>query len=421
MPGLLSLPTELLQQIASSLPCSSALNLLRVNHQLRKACNDRLVFQQIAKRDLNYSSLSKWGLYDGLILFEDDDPLLTSASLPETIRLAFAAEKCIKSSTKKSDAWVFKVPKNTRRYDVLDWVPHMTALGHCAMSSLKPESFVIIYDDLLTYKFPENDLIATNFVITCTLLHQLRYCISAETQVKKPLDRHFKANPGRSQTSHADSITHLRNRVRSYGSFKQDFHLDEAAALLPTFLLELAVYRLFPEQLRRQLPAVSSICFRELMQIPPLFPQDPSSSPSFAECYVQKMVTPGFLGGKWTGYYSEQRDSAHVRSFDPPMRDINIVARAPEGAPDVASVIDRETRGVDAHGEFSLQGRVKKNGQVELVKRYIVNAWTWSWMGCMTPFGIAGTWGHESAELDEFDSFGGYFWIWKEDWCDGDR
>ncbi|XP_014560887.1 hypothetical protein COCVIDRAFT_88392, partial [Bipolaris victoriae FI3] len=77
MPGLLSLPTELLQQIASSLPCSSALNLLRVNHQLRKACNDRLVFQQIAKRDLNYSSLSKWGLYDGLILFEDDDPLLT--------------------------------------------------------------------------------------------------------------------------------------------------------------------------------------------------------------------------------------------------------------------------------------------------------------------------------------------------------
>ncbi|EMD68365.1 hypothetical protein COCSADRAFT_272050 [Bipolaris sorokiniana ND90Pr] len=421
MPGLLSLPTELLQQIASSLPCSSALNLLSVNHQLRKACNDRLVFQQIAKRDLNYSSLSKWGIQDSFIRFKDDDPILTSASLSETIRLAFAAEKCIKSSTKKSDAWIFKVPKNTRRYDVLDWLPHMIALEHSAATSLKPEPFVIMYNDLVTHKAPENDLITASFMITRTLLHQLRYCVNVEKQVKKPLDKYFEANPGRSISPHADSITYLRNRVRRYGRFNKSFRLDEATALLPTFLLELAVYQLFPEQLRRQLPSVSSIGFASLMRIPPMFPQDATTSPSFAECHVEKMVRPMFLAGKWTGYYSEQRDSVHVRSFDPPMSDINIVARVPEGASDVAAVIDRETRGVDSHGEFSLQGRVKKNGQVELVKRYLVSGYTWPWMGCMTPFGIVGTWGDQSDELDEFDSFGGYFWIWKEEWCEGDR
>ncbi|EUC43770.1 hypothetical protein COCMIDRAFT_27758 [Bipolaris oryzae ATCC 44560] len=420
MAGLPSLPTELLQQIASSLPCSSVLNLLRVNHQLHKAYNDRLVFQRLAKRDLNYSPLSKWGIHNTVKLVEDDDPILTTASLTETIRLAFAAEKCIQSTTQNSSAWVFKVQKHTRRFAILDWLPHMMALDHSATNNLKPEPFLILYNDLLMYEAPENDLIATNFIMTCTLLHQLRYCVDAKKQVKKPLDKHFEANPARSIPSHADSITHLRNHVRRYGRFKQSFHLDQAAALLPTFLLELAVYRLFPEQLRRQLPSVSCIGFRSNMRIPPVFSQD-SSGTSFAECHVEKMTNPKFLTGKWTGYYSEQRDSVHVRSFDPPMRDINIVARAAEGASDVAAVIDRETRGVDAHGEFSLQGRVKKNGQVELVKRYIVSGWTWPWLGCMTPFGIAGTWGDASDEFDEFDSFGGYFWIWKEDWCEGDR
>ncbi|KAJ5060399.1 hypothetical protein J3E72DRAFT_180447 [Bipolaris maydis] len=252
---------------------------------------------------------------------------------------------------------------------------------------------------MLTYNASENDLIATNFMITCTLLHQLRYVINAEKQVKKPLDKHFEANPGRSTLSDADSITHLRTRIRRYGRFAPPFQLDQATALLPTFLLELAVYRLFPEQLRRQLPSVSCIGFKSLMRIPPVFSQN-AATQSFAQCHVEKMVTPEFLGAKWMGYYSEQRGT---------------------GASDVAAVIDRETRGVDAHGEFSLQGRVKKNGQVELVKRYIVSGWTWPWIGCLTPFGIVGTWGDESDESDESDSFGGYFWIWKEDWCDGDR
>jgi hypothetical protein len=53
MASLLTLPVELVQHIATLLPCSAALNLLRVNRQLHTACNDRLVFHSIASNNLD--------------------------------------------------------------------------------------------------------------------------------------------------------------------------------------------------------------------------------------------------------------------------------------------------------------------------------------------------------------------------------
>jgi hypothetical protein len=96
------------------------------------------------------------------------------------------------------------------------------------------------------------------------------------------------------------------------------------------------------------------------------------------------------------------------------MRNIQIVARTPSGemrkSEKIKTVIDRESRGVDAHGEFSLQGQVLVDGSVRIAKRYIVHDTLWSWLGQITPFGIVGTW-------EGCDRFGGYFWIWKEEWC----
>jgi hypothetical protein len=59
------------------------------------------------------------------------------------------------------------------------------------------------------------------------------------------------------------------------------------------------------------------------------------------------------------------------------MRNIQIVARTPSEemrkSEKIKTVIDRESTGVDAHGEFSLQGQVLVDGSVRIAKRYIVH------------------------------------------------
>src|SRR4051812_13626474 len=97
MAVLLSLPSELLQNIASFLPCSSALNLLRVNRQLHNACKDRLVFHSIAKYSLEQPLLSAHGVDLPQTEWADGEIVLANASLEGTIRIASAAEKCIQA------------------------------------------------------------------------------------------------------------------------------------------------------------------------------------------------------------------------------------------------------------------------------------------------------------------------------------
>jgi hypothetical protein len=96
------------------------------------------------------------------------------------------------------------------------------------------------------------------------------------------------------------------------------------------------------------------------------------------------------------------------------MCDIRMVAHDPSAhdrtSNHVTAKIDRQTKGVDSHGEFTLEGRVCEDGTVIIVKRYIVAGWSWTWTGHVTPFGIVGIWGNQRY-------FGGYFWIRKEEWC----
>lgn len=128
MPELLSLPNELIQQIASYLPCSSALNLLRVNHKLRNVCNDRLVFLEILKQDLEYVPRSRWYKYINQLPGSENESIPAPNSLDETIRLAFAEEKCDQASTAEDDAWALKTSKQSGAFDVLDWLPQMLVL-----------------------------------------------------------------------------------------------------------------------------------------------------------------------------------------------------------------------------------------------------------------------------------------------------
>jgi hypothetical protein len=96
------------------------------------------------------------------------------------------------------------------------------------------------------------------------------------------------------------------------------------------------------------------------------------------------------------------------------MRDVRIVARAPSeemrGTTTIKNVVNRESRGVNAHEKFLLDGQVREDGSMRITKRYVVNNFLWQWLAQVTPFGIVGVWGG-------YDRFEGNFWMWKEEWC----
>ena len=94
---------------------------------------------------------------------------------------------------------------------------------------------------------------------------------------------------------------------------------------------------------------------------------------------------------------------------------MRLVARMPHqgsaAATNVKAIIDHESRGGNSNGEFTLEGQIREDGLVRLYKRDITGRQAWLWLGRLTPFGIVGAWGAG------YGHFGGYFWIWKEEWC----
>jgi hypothetical protein len=203
-------------------------------------------------------------------------------------------------------------------------------------------------------------------------------------------------------------IQHLSERVPGYGTFIRDFTLTQASAVLTPLLVAIAAS--YPTREQQILPAPTKIPFGKFMKIPGVYR---NSAEPFTTCHNKCMTTPEFLSGRWTGYYSDQRHRGHNIPIDPPMRDIQMIVREPtEEARTklrISAIIDRETRGYDSHGDFRLSGRVRKDGLVSAVKQYLVSGFSWTWTGRLTPFGIVGVWGAQS--------FGGYFWIFKEEWA----
>ncbi|RAR12469.1 hypothetical protein DDE82_000180 [Stemphylium lycopersici] len=268
-----------------------------------------------------------------------------------------------------------------------------------------------------------HDLINVNFVLCCALLIQLGNQKPPE-EVKRPFDHFFSINRATDppitvkdgRRTDGDAIKSLRQRVRGYGEFiaaAGGFDLDQATTLLPTLILELAHY-IPASAVHVVLPYPAIMSFREMLDIPPVFRYN-SEEQTFATSHIRKMITLDFLNGLWIGYYSDQRRILGRRSFDPPMRDIRLVARMPHqgttAATNVKALVDSESRGVDAYGEFTLEGQIREDGLVRMTKRYIQNRGVWLWLGRLTPFGIVGVWGAGHGH------FGGYFWIWKQEWC----
>ncbi|KAK6330762.1 hypothetical protein TWF718_002962 [Orbilia javanica] len=82
-----------------------------------------------------------------------------------------------------------------------------------------------------------------------------------------------------------------------------------------------------------------------------------------------------------------------------------------DDSPDVPIIAVKATA-KDGLGNFVLWGKFyPQTGKVHLTKVYyqgLESGTMWNWTAFMTPFGIVGRWGHRN--------FGGYIWLWKEDW-----
>ncbi|KAI4652432.1 hypothetical protein J4E93_002634 [Alternaria ventricosa] len=315
------------------------------------------------------------------------------------------------------------------------------ALHHPVAAQLKPETFLELQGRLQVHfqsdEFSPN-LLDVNFILSYTILTQLRMTGNGK-QVKAPFDRFFSVNHIRDPPIVAsngvrldgDAIKSLRQRVRDYGCFRKRHgdgcEMDQATTLLPTFILELAVHNLSPGHMCG-LPSPTKIPFNSFMHfLPTIFAKNPApayededENVPFGECYAQ-MLSPKFLSsGRWTGYYSDQRRALGRRRFDPRMHSIHFVARdTTEPKWDVGgyttyTIIDSQSRGTDSVGEFSLEGRVRHNdGDISLTKRYLSKDLSCDWEARMTPFGMVGAWG-TGRSIDT--RFGGYIWIWKEEW-----
>lgn len=411
----LSLPTELLQSIAALCPCSTILNLILVNRALHDACNDRLVFRHIAESAHRaiQSSPSQW---------PEGAAYLSDASLADTIRAAYAAER----SLGMPNLSLADYEQNHGKFgeievDIFNWIPQFIALRHPATIQIHPLYFLDQFQlarrasnyniyELTQHSSPEE--IAAHYFNTAFCL---AYAMIAWTRTKHNIDiLHSFADQLRIDGVRRPVSTGSNDPRRVQDFFRtsvQALHrIDEFgpehewAAL---FLLITLIMSANPGS--SILPLVDRIPFHTFMNIPPVYR---NTGDVFRKCHLQKMCTPEFLSGEWMGFYSDHRWQGP--RLDPIMHTIRLDGSWQDEQKGNIS-IDYTSGGADAHGRFRLEGAVNTDGKVTMAKTYIEHPWKWEWIGHVTPFGIVGTWGGGSRGAA---SFGGFLWIWKKEWCE---
>ena len=443
--SLLALPHELLQHIARFLPCSSLLRLIRVNHQLRDACNDPILLKDIVQNAFSrtpgavdalvnlYNQPGRVKLQPEQLCWPEGEYILNTNTFNENIRIALAIEDIIQLAALKPASWLTSTISN-----MAAWLPHLLALHHPASLSLEPEIFLLphgqlsqtntnLTSSLLVSRWfsrtadQARDRIASaklqavhftnfSFILNYTLLQRLGSTANV-IDFLAPFVNNFvpdwrPADPNMPLEFVSDVVAQrMSERVPKYGSFIRDFDLTQASAALSLILVAVAF-----QYGNTTLPTPAKIPFVQFMDIPSAHH---NSAELFTTCHYRRMITPEFLSGMWHGYYTDHRSFHHrTAHVDPAMRDIQMVVEEPtEEARTrlrISAVIDRETRGYDAHGDFRLSGRVREDGLVSLAKQYLASGNSWTWTGRMTPFGIVGIWGNSS--------FGGYCWIFKDEW-----
>jgi hypothetical protein len=114
----------------------------------------------------------------------EGDSILASYSLEETIRIAYAAERCIQALLEKNDARTLRTSKRLGSFEFSDWLPRIMALHHPAASQLQPVTFLQLQSQVLfggpMPRTRNSDLLICNFVLSYTFLAQLKKTVSME-------------------------------------------------------------------------------------------------------------------------------------------------------------------------------------------------------------------------------------------------
>ncbi|KAH6639435.1 hypothetical protein C7974DRAFT_449539 [Boeremia exigua] len=364
--------------------------------------------------------------------------IMDDYSLGDKIRMAHAIERLIQLSKLTPTTWLTSTTSN-----MADWVPHLLALHHPASWCLEPDMFLLPHGQLSQSNTTSTSSLLVNrwlsrtndqardrvafaklqmvhftnisFILNYTTLQRLGSTKKKEDILVKFV-RHFVADSSNDDDSRLSTVvgTHdmavvvikrLSERIPGYGTFNRSFDLTQASAALSLLLVAVAF-----EYGNQLIPTPAHIPFTRFMDIPSVYHR---SAELFSTCHYRCMTTPEFLSGQWHGFYTDHRLFVNRAIYvDRPMQDIRMVTEEPtEEARTrlrINTVIARETRGYDSHGDFRLSGRVREDGLVSVAKQYLGHGFSWTWTGRITPFGIVGVWGN--------NSFGGYFWIFKAEW-----
>jgi hypothetical protein len=162
MASLLTLPNELLQNLACYLPFSSFVKLQYVNHRLYHVCNQRLVLQAVALNGFYntdnapealcrvYSMSYGVKLEAEQLEWLEGDLFLSNAPLEVAREIARAVEICTRVllGPKGHDEWTLHLSYGKSGLDVSKWLPHLLALHHPATLALELQIFLRVQDEV---------------------------------------------------------------------------------------------------------------------------------------------------------------------------------------------------------------------------------------------------------------------------------
>jgi hypothetical protein len=397
MASLLTLPNELLQNLACYLPFSSLVKLQYVNQRLHHVCNQRLVLQAVALNGFcNTDNVPKalcraYSISYGVKLeteqleWREGDLFLSNAPFEVAREIARVVEICTRVllGLKGHDEWTLHLSCGKSGHDVSKWLPHLLALHHHATLLLEPQIFLRVQDEVkhrdvedVEQTSPEveqvhsvvwtssnsyiADIVNVNFILSYVTLQRLSLSQTLErTETIKLFENSLSPvmtsedamDRASSETELIENtIRTLHEHVSGYDMPHRPFTPQKAYSMLPPMILRLSAFA------AEHLPNPRNIPFLSFMDVASVYrsPFGRSFSESFSKCHLREMTSPAFITGNWIGYCTdvgEAGDQHGQAQFDSSMRDICITTSPPSGhAVDdlcVSAKIDARSRGLD--------------------------------------------------------------------------
>ncbi|KAH8834348.1 hypothetical protein DL96DRAFT_1810638 [Flagelloscypha sp. PMI_526] len=384
-PCLDTLPLELVQKIASSLPCPSNLALCRVNSRLREGCYVTLVFHNIIKNGNGTGRVPPW---------KWPAEVYQNYSTNAWARLALADYRCLAF---ENELEILNVGFKNTDLQVYKWLPLLIATHHPVIKALHLPSLSNYLANPDKHRRRRKPNEGFSFCFSAALIHQFTTLV--ETELSSPLDRNDYIDPMRCLAypcAIAGPFFLEILRCRKTMAFSDGPIIDNGTWQPP--------------------PTLKTLPFSSIMPLETSIPF--SVETQFPLCHLPVTTTKEFIeDGVWVGYYSYCAMSSPAPTgsllIDRPMLDISFQVRTSKN-PFTKNLLKVRGTGRDHIGPFYLSGTLAPStGKMAMIKGYI-GQHSFPWEVTMTPFGILGTWGKPMSGFD-----GGWIWLWKRAW--GDR